>query len=81
MSQLPRAKAVAVRFVGTLRGECLDQVLIPGEGHLRKVLAEYVRAYNGHRSHLGQQQQPRCTSPTASLISPPGSSKAESSGA
>jgi putative transposase len=43
--------------VGTLRRERLDHLLILSEWHLREVLAEYVRHYNGHRPHQGLQQE------------------------
>jgi hypothetical protein len=59
----PRANAYAERFVGTLHRECLDHVLILGEQHLRKALAEYARHYNGHRPHQSRQQQPPMRQP------------------
>jgi putative transposase len=53
----PRANAFAERFIGTVRRECLDRMLIFGRRHLEGVLAEYIAHYNGHRPHrsLGQQ--------------------------
>ena len=36
----PRANSLAERYVGTLRRECLDHLLIYGEEHLRRILAE-----------------------------------------
>jgi transposase InsO family protein len=47
----PRANAVAERLVGTLRRECLDQMVILNEAHLRAVLTEFVRYYNAERPH------------------------------
>jgi putative transposase len=54
----PRANSFAERYVGTLRRECLDHLLIYGEGHLRQILAEYARHYNEHRPHQSREQQP-----------------------
>ena len=36
----PRANAIAERFIGTLRRECLDHMLITGPRHLDVVLRE-----------------------------------------
>ena len=47
----PRANAIAERFIGTLRRECLDHLLITGPRHLDVVLREYTQHYNAHRPH------------------------------
>jgi putative transposase len=49
--QAPNANAVAERFVGTVRAECLDWLLIVGRGHLDRALRIYVKHYNRHRPH------------------------------
>jgi putative transposase len=54
----PRANAYAERWVGTVRREVLDRMLILGCWQLRSVLAEYVDHYNLHRPHRALEQAP-----------------------
>ncbi len=49
--QAPNANAVAERWVGTVRRECLDHLLITGRRHLHRVLGIYARHDNRHRPH------------------------------
>jgi len=49
----PRANAFCERFLGSVRRECLDHVLILGEKHLHRVIKEYVEYYNSSRPHQG----------------------------
>jgi transposase InsO family protein len=39
------------RWVGSVRRECLDRLLIVGRRQLEHVLRVYVRHYNGRRPH------------------------------
>lgn len=53
----PNANAYTERWVRTVRHECLDQILIFNESHLRQVLDEYLAYYNSRRPHQGLEQQ------------------------
>ena len=58
----PRSNAYAERWVGTVRRECLDWLLILGQKHLEQILREYVSHYNRARPHRGLRLQPPLTS-------------------
>jgi putative transposase len=62
----PKANAYAERWVGTIRRECLDRMLIFSEQQLYRVLAVYQTHYNTHRPHRALAQRP----PTAGLPAP-----------
>jgi len=47
----PRANAIAERWIGTVRRELLDRMLILNRHQLEAVLAEYVTHFNTHRPH------------------------------
>lgn len=47
----PWQNGIAERLIGTLRRECLDHVIVFGEGHLRRVLSSYATYYNQTRPH------------------------------
>jgi transposase InsO family protein len=59
----PKARAHAERWVGSVRRECLDRLLILGRRHLQHVLAEYVTHYNEHRPHRALEQRPPLSKP------------------
>ena len=49
--QAPRANAIAERWIGTVRRELLDRMLILNQRQLATVLAQYVAHFNTHRPH------------------------------
>jgi transposase InsO family protein len=52
----PWQNGCAERLISTLRRECLDQMLIFSENHLRRVLSAYAAYYNRARTHLALQK-------------------------
>jgi len=56
----PWQNGVAERWVGSVRRELLDHVIVFNERHLRGLLREYVPYYNDDRTHLGiEKDAPR----------------------
>ena len=63
----PRVNSFAERYVGTLRRECLDHLLIYGKQHLRQILAQYAQHYNEHRPHKSRERRPPLHEPGESI--------------
>jgi len=67
----PKSNAICERFLGSVRRECLDHLLIWSEGHLRRIVTEYVTYFNQARPHQGIEQQiPAFLDQTSTFESP-----------
>jgi len=53
----PRANAICERFLGSVRRECLDHLLILHQRQLHRVLNAYMASFNQARPHQGIRQQ------------------------
>jgi putative transposase len=51
--QAPNMNAIAERFVGSIKRECLSRLILFGEVHLRQVIREFVEHYHEERPHQG----------------------------
>jgi putative transposase len=68
----PRANAYAEWWVGTVRREVLDRMLIFGGRQLVSVLAGYADHYNLHRPHRALGQVPPLGSVESDAVLPAG---------
>jgi putative transposase len=53
----PQANGICERFMGSLRWDCMDHILIHDENHLRRVVTEYTAYFNQERPHQGIDQR------------------------
>ncbi len=53
----PQANGVCERFMGSLRRECLDHLLIHDDRHLERATKEYTAYFNQERPHQGIEQR------------------------
>jgi hypothetical protein len=49
----PNCNAYAERFVRSMKEECLERMILFGERHLRRTIAEFVAHYHAERNHQG----------------------------
>ena len=62
----PWQNAYVERFIGSVRRECLDHVIVLTAAGLRRVLTEYIAYYSRTRTHLGLNKDAPVTRPVAS---------------
>jgi transposase InsO family protein len=56
--QSPWQNPYCERFIGSIRRECLDHVIVLGDQHLRRILRSYVIYYHEDRIHQSLDQRP-----------------------
>ena len=49
----PDLNAYAERYVRTIKEGCLDQMILIGEGSLRRAVSEFVLHYHAEKNHQG----------------------------
>jgi putative transposase len=70
--QSPWQNGTAERFVGTVRRELLDHVVVLHQAHLTRLLREYIEYYNTERVHSSISDAPHGR---ASEVRPPSSAR------
>ena len=63
----PWQNAYAERVIGSIRRECLNQIIVLGENHLRRIVREYIHYYNNWRPHMSLKRN----APVPRDIEPP----------
>jgi transposase InsO family protein len=61
----PWQNAYVERFIGSVRRECLDHVIVLTAAGLRRVLHEYIAYYSRTRTHLGLNKDAPLPRPVA----------------
>ena len=67
----PPQRAYIERVIGTIRRECLDQVIVCNEAALRRHLKSYLEYYHGTRTHLSLEKD----TPESRPVQPPESGR------
>src|SRR5216684_1261853 len=70
----PWQNGYAERLIGSIRRECVDNVVVFGEWHLCHLLKSYQRYYNGVRTHLSLNKDapvPRAVQAVGSIAAKP----------
>jgi hypothetical protein len=53
----PNLNAYAERFVRSIKEECLDRMILIGQGSLRRVIEEFMSHYHFERNHQGLENR------------------------
>ena len=55
----PWQNGFAERLIGSIRRECLDHIIVSGEGHLPRILISYAAYYNSVTTHRSLHKEAR----------------------
>ena len=68
---MPQQRAYIERVIGTIRRECLNQLIILNEAALRRHLKLFLEYYHQGRTHLSPEKD----TPESRLVQPPESGR------
>jgi transposase InsO family protein len=66
--QSPWQNAFVERFIGSIRRECLDHVIVVNESHLKRLLSSYFDYYHQDRTHYSLEKDTPCGRPLQSKL-------------
>jgi hypothetical protein len=55
--QSPWQNPYCERIIGSIRGDCLNHLIVLNDNHLKSIISDYLEYYHQDRTHLGLEKE------------------------